>query len=113
MEKSVNEKPQRKYRERQVSCDTDRLYGPIPGAIEYLTGIHANHPLATLKEQWDGYEDMRMVFAWWEPETDDEFESRLRAEALAREFSERRARDAAEKEAARKQIAALQRKHGL
>lgn len=106
-------KKERQNRERQVSCDTQRLYGPIPAAMAYLEEVHAKHPMAALKEQWDGYEDMHMVFAWWEPETDDELESRLRAEAFRQELREEEARKAAGKEAARKQIAELQRKHGL
>ncbi len=65
--------------EREVDCDTNRLYGPLDGAIAYLQAVKAEHPKAQLDEHWTGYEDMYMRFAWSEPQTDEEYIGSLKS----------------------------------
>ncbi len=105
--------PERGQHERQVRVDPDRLYGPLDGAIDYLREIQAKHPIATLAEHWTGYEDMRLVFSWFEPETDEEFEARVAAEESRSQAAEASRTKEAGRDAARKQIADLKAKHGL
>lgn len=78
--------------EREIDCDTDRLYGSLPGAIAYLQEIHAKYPEAMLDEHWTGYEDMTMRFAWSEPQTDEEYIASLEM-LLSYERHKRRKRD--------------------
>ena len=65
--------------EREVDCDTNRLYGNILGAIAYLGEIKEKYPEAQLDEKWTGYETMYMRFAWSEPQTDEEYIGSLKS----------------------------------
>lgn len=65
--------------EREIACDTDKLYGPLSQAIDYLKTIQKTHPQASLDEHWTGYEDMYMRFAWSEEETDQEYLKNLQS----------------------------------
>lgn len=67
---------------RSVDADHSRLYGSLDDAILYLQEIKEKHPDAMLEENWWGYEDMTMRFAWAELETDEEFEKRLAAQRI-------------------------------
>lgn len=67
----------RSHVERELSCDTDKLYGSLDTAIKYLQSVKKTHPQASLDEHWTGYEDMQMRFVWSEIETDDEHLSKL------------------------------------
>ena len=98
--------------EREVDCDTDRLYGPVPQAIAYLQETHARHPEATLGEKWTGYEDMHMRFSWMEPQTDEEYVAHLERTLSFQRYL-RNARDeerAKEREKLEKQLRETQRK---
>lgn len=77
---------------QRIPADLDRLYGPIPDAIEYLQEVYAEHPNATLDEHWEGYENMAMTFSFMREETDEEFEHRLRKEKAERLSLERESR---------------------
>lgn len=95
----------RKIIARQFDCDTEFLYGSLDTAIKYLTKIREENPGKdiSLYEHWTGYEDMDMVFMYTSPETDDEYKSRLAAEArhrreLAAESKAKKARANAQKE---------------
>ena len=89
---------------RTAHCDTERLYGPLGEAAEYLLEMKNKLPEgATLEEDWSGYADMMMVFSWASTETDKEMKTRLEREKWAREAAKRkedereqRARDLAE-----------------
>jgi hypothetical protein len=67
----------RKNAEREVDCDTDKLYGRLDVAIQYLKDIQAQYPDAELEEKWTGYETMYMRFVYITPETDEEYQRRL------------------------------------
>ena len=70
--------------ERVVDCDTDRLYGSLGKAIEYLQEVKEKHPTAELEEHWYGYEDMLIRFVYFSPETDEEYSRRLEREAMVK-----------------------------
>ena len=98
--------------QRTERCNTDRLYGPIDEAIEYLKEVKARHPEAQLDEHWTGYEDMEIRFVWFGLETDQEYYSRrsLEREKSQREEQERLRKKHAEDTETRRQIAELQKK---
>lgn len=98
----MTKKAKAKVIEIEVACDTDRLYGPIDGAIAYLAEVRDAHPgiAITLDEHWYGYEDMRMRFVYTRKESAAEIAERKRQEAAQRalEAAEvRRARIARQK----------------
>lgn len=94
--------------EREVDCDTGKLYGPLPGAIAYLQEIAAKYPKAELDEKWTGYEDMYMRFAWSEPQTDEEY-ARSLTSVLSHEKYKRNQRDE-ERAVARAKLLAEQKR---
>ena len=75
--------------ERVVDCDTNRLYGSLDKAIEYLQEVKEKHPTAELDEHWYGYEDMLMRFVYFSPETDEEYSHRLEVEAMVKKNIEK------------------------
>lgn len=66
--------------EQALTCNVDRLYGPMADTIKYLQEIHEAFPEAQLEENWTGYEDMEIRFAFMRAENDDEFAARKTAE---------------------------------
>ena len=100
------------------SCDTERLYGPLPDAIAYLQEMHAKHPEAKLHEEWSGYsgyEKMEMTFRYTRPETDEELRLRKvleQAKAKAKYEAEERRRKK-ERAADFEKLEALKRKLGV
>lgn len=115
MTKQGKKKPPEKKRIAvEVDCDTERLYGPIPGAIKYLQEIANQFPGIdiTLYENWTGYEDMSMIFLYSRLETDEEFNVRLEQEAYAAKLAaEKNQRDAVRREK-EKQFEQLRRELG-
>jgi len=96
--------------DREVECDTDKLYHPdLNVTIQYLSEIKAQYPTASLEEKWTGYEDMYMRFTYRDDETDEEYDRRLYFIANTEE-RERVARDEhRRKEAIRNKIRELQK----
>ena len=79
--------------QREIDCDTGKLYGPLSEAITYLKAIQAKHPEAALTEKWTGYETTEMVFQYPDLETPKEVEMR----ALEHERKLQREKEATEK----------------
>lgn len=105
-------KNQRRQVQRMIPAES-RINGPLDEAIAYLQEIKEKHPKAQLTEHWTGYEDMELVFSWWEDETDEEMQSRLAEEQRKREAQAAEAKRIQERKAAELQIEALKRKHGI
>ena len=106
--------PERKTVEVEVDCDTERLYGPIEGAITYLLEMRQLHGHETgfgLQEKWTGYEDMHMAFTYSRIETDEEYDERLREEERERKWEEERRREK-QKAQDRKQFDSLRNRYG-
>ena len=95
-----------------VTCDTDRLYGPLDLAAKYLLEVKSKHPKAELEEHWSGYETMEMRFSWYRDETDEEMQDRIEREAFAKKLADERDKKEAEKDKRRKQYLALKREFG-
>lgn len=102
----------KRYKDVYHDADTNKLYGSLDSAINYLQKVRKEHPDWQLHEFWSGYEDMTMTFYESRLETDDEYESRLKQEAhqerLAKQEQDRKA--ALEKD--RKEYEKLRRKLG-
>lgn len=101
---------------RAVECQTNRLYGPLPGAIAYLQEVQAQYggkqDLA-LEEHWTGHEDMEMRFTYLDDETDDEMHGRIKSERLANMRAARDNRQAAERKVKLAELERLKRELGV
>lgn len=108
--------PERELRLRIKECDTERLYGPLPGAIAYLRELQAQYgdkQNLTLQEHWSGYETMEMCFSYYEEETDEEMASRLEHERLERARAAKARREAEERKAKMAELNRLKRELGV
>ena len=101
--------------EERIDVDTDRLYGPIDGAIKYLKEIRAKYSGTdiSLGEHWTGYEDMEMTFVFTRDENALEKGKRVQQEEYQRKAAERAAKDRKEREADLKELTRLKSKLGV
>lgn len=99
--------------ERMVSADTNRLYGPLGGAIKYLQEMKQKYPDATLYEHWYGYEDMEMVFHYYSEETDEEFNQRVKTQKRIEENRRKEKEIAKKRQKDYAEFQRLKRKHGF
>lgn len=95
---------------RRVVVDTSKLYDTLDKAIRYLQEVKKLYPKAELNECWYGYEDMDLVFEYYEEETDAEYKERIEELKRKQKKAEEDKKRQEEKKRLLKQKAALEAK---
>lgn len=97
----------------EIDCDTNRLYGTIDEAIDYLKEMKRLHGATiSLDEKWYGYEDMSLMFVIPRDETDEEYKNRWDKIRYSDEYEKQKRESDAAKEKRRVQYQKLRAEFG-